>query len=65
MKCSTNRKTPNFAYGNFPKERDLISVKEDCYAIPKFLTGTFLNANIKSNSDGGSQMGETNNGYKI
>ena len=27
----------------------IICVKEDCYAIPKFLTGTFLNANIKLN----------------
>ena len=29
----------------------IICVKEDCYAIPKFLTGTFLNANIMFNSD--------------
>ncbi len=42
----SNRKTPNFAYGNFPMERDLICVKEFAYGSPKFLTGTFLNANI-------------------
>ena len=46
-----NRKTPNFAYGNFPTERDLICVKEFAYGSPKFLTsfGTFLNPNIKPN----------------
>ena len=29
----------------------LICVKEDCYAIPKFPSGTFLNTNIMFNSD--------------
>jgi len=29
-----------FSYG----KRNIICVKEDCFAIPKFLTGTFLNA---------------------
>ena len=46
-----NRKTPNFAYGNFPTERDLICVKEFAYGSPKFFATqkTFLNPNIKSN----------------
>jgi hypothetical protein len=46
----------------------LICVKEDCYAIPKLnvllfyynilvIPPTFLNANIKSNSDGGFPAG--------
>ena len=43
-----NRKTPNFAYGNFPTEKDLICVKEDLLRkSPNSLTRTFLNANIK------------------
>ena len=34
----------------------IICVKEDCYAIPKFLTGTFLNANIMCPFAFGSQI---------
>ena len=34
-----------FSYG----KRNIICVKEDCFAIPKFLTGTFLNAVIMFN----------------
>ena len=55
-----NRKTPNFAYGNFATQKDLICVKEFAYGSPKFLVHlstlryipkTFLNPNIKLNSD--------------
>jgi hypothetical protein len=57
----SNRKTPNFAYGNFPTERDLISVKEFAYGSPKFFPTekTFLNANI-----GERIMRKENNRFK-
>ena len=43
----SNHKTPNFAYGNFPTERDLICVKEDLLRkSPNSINRTFLNANI-------------------
>ena len=55
----SNRKTPNFAYGNFPTERDLICVKEFAYGSPKLSPTeiTSPNPNIKSNSDGGFPVG--------
>jgi len=36
----------------------IICVKEDCFAIPKFLTGTFLNAVIMSNLNFHSKRGK-------
>jgi len=42
-----NRKTPNFDTQLFFQKRDLICVKEFAYGSPKFLTGTFLNADIQ------------------
>lgn len=46
----SNRKTPNFAYGNFATQKDLICVKEDLRSkSPNSLTRTFLNANIMPN----------------
>ena len=36
---------------------NIICVKEDCFAIPKFLTGTSLNANIMFNKSEGLKHG--------
>jgi len=57
----SNRKTPNFAYGNFATQKDLICVKEDLLRkSPNSLTRTFLNANIhrlRPNFEIGSLVG--------
>jgi hypothetical protein len=51
MLIMSNRKTPNFAYGNSATQKDLICVKEFAYGSPKFFATqkTFLNPNIKCN----------------
>jgi len=48
MLIMSNRKTPNFAYGNSATQKDLICVKEFAYDSPKFFATqkTFLNAVI-------------------
>jgi len=43
----SNRKTPNFAYGNFPTERDLIGIKRKPCEVSQIPNGTSLNSDIK------------------
>lgn len=53
----SNRKTPNFAYGNFATQKDLIGIKrKPCEVSQIVLRTTSLNSDIKCNKFEGFKM---------
>ena len=44
-----NRKTPNFAFGNFATQKDLIGIKRKPCEVSQIPIGTSLNSDIKRN----------------